>query len=77
MLFRSESYVRAGSAAGMFMSALISAVLPNFQVFLLVDSLAAADLPGAGEVIRVVLYGTGYAAAGALLAILSFRRREI
>jgi ABC-type transport system involved in multi-copper enzyme maturation permease subunit len=72
-----ESYVRAGSAAGMFMSALISAVLPNFQVFLLVDSLAAADLPAAGEVIRVVLYGTGYAAAGALLAILSFRRREI
>ena len=72
-----ESYVRAGSAAGMIMSALISAVFPNFQIFLLVDSLAAVDLPAAGEVIRVVLYGAGYAAAAALLAILSFRRREI
>lgn len=72
-----ESYARAGSAAGMLLSALISAVFPNFQVFLLVDSLSAADLPAVGDVIRVVLYGAGYAAVAALLAILSFRRREI
>lgn len=72
-----ESYARAGSAAGMLLSALISAVFPNFQVFLLVDSLSAADLPSVGDVIRVVLYGAGYAAVAALLAILSFRRREI
>lgn len=72
-----ESYARAGSAAGMLLSALISAVFPNFQVFLLADSLSAADLPSVGDVIRVVLYGAGYAAVAALLAILSFRRREI
>ena len=72
-----ESYARAGSAAGMLLSALISAVFPNFQVFLLVDSLSGADLPAVGDVIRVVLYGAGYAAAAAALAILSFRRREI
>lgn len=72
-----ESYARAGSAAGMLLSALISAVFPNFQVFLLADSLSAADLPAAGDVIRVLLYGAGHAAAAALLAILSFRRREI
>ncbi len=72
-----ESYARAGSAAGMVLSALISAVFPNFQVFLLVDSLSGADLPAVGDVIRVVLYGAGYAAAAAALAILSFRRREI
>jgi ABC-type transport system involved in multi-copper enzyme maturation permease subunit len=72
-----DAYARAGSAAGLAASALISSVFPNFQVFQIADSLAAADLPATGYVLRVTLYALGYSAAAAGLAIVSFRRREI
>ncbi len=52
-------------------------VLPNFQLFSLADSLAAADAPVAGDVARVTLYALIYSAAACALAIYSFRRREI
>ena len=72
-----DAYARAGSAAGLIASSLISSVFPDFQVFQLADSLVAADLPAVGDVVRVTLYALGYAAAAAGLAVVSFRRREI
>jgi len=72
-----DAYARAGSIAGLMASSLISSIFPDFQVFQLADSLASADLPAAGDVVRVTLYALAYAAAAAGLAVVSFRRREI
>jgi hypothetical protein len=72
-----DAYARAGSIAGLMASSLISSIFPDFQVFQLADSLASADLPAAGDVVRVTLYAFAYAAAAAGLAVVSFRRREI
>jgi hypothetical protein len=72
-----DAYARAGSLFGMALSALISALFPNFQVFALADSLAAADLPAASPVGRVVAYALAYVAVGCALAVFSFRKREI
>ena len=72
-----DAYTRAGSAAGLIASGFISSVFPDFQVFQIADSLSAADLPVAGDVVRVTLYAFGYAAAAVGLAVVSFRRREI
>lgn len=73
-----DSYQRAGSAVGQVVSGLIAALFPNFQVFgLALDSLAAADLPGAGPLVRVVAYALGYVAAAGGLAVFAFRQREI
>ena len=72
-----DAYTRAGSAAGLIASGFISSVFPDFQVFQIADSLSAADLPVAVDVVRVTLYAFGYAAAAVGLAVVSFRRREI
>lgn len=73
-----ESYRRTDSVVGQLAAGLLAAVFPNFQVFgLALDSLAAADLPGAGPLLRVILYALGYAAAAGGLAVLAFRQREI
>jgi hypothetical protein len=72
-----DAYLRAGSTAGTVLSGLIAAVFPNFQVFTLADSLAAADLPSWGQGLRVTAYALGYVAAAGGLAVFSFRRREI
>lgn len=72
-----DAYARAGSALGLALSGLMAAMFPNFQVFALIDSLAAADLPTAGEVGRVAAYALGYVAVAGGLAIFSFRQREI
>jgi hypothetical protein len=52
-------------------------MFPNFQVLSWADSLAAADLPSLGTWVRLTAYGLGWAWAAGLLAVLSFRRREI
>lgn len=72
-----DAYSRAGSALGMVLSGVIASLFPNFQVFTLADSLAAADLPAGAAVLRVVLYAGGYVAVVSALAIFTFRRREI
>lgn len=72
-----EAYERTGSALGRVLSGLIAAAFPNFQVFGLAESLAAADLPNAGELLRVMTYAVGYAAVAGALAVWAFRRREI
>lgn len=72
-----DAYGRAGSGLGMALSGLIAALFPNFQVLALADSLAAADLPAGGAVLRVVAYAAGYVAVACALAIFTFRRREI
>lgn len=72
-----DAYARAGSVLGALLSGFIAAVFPNFQMFVLADSLAAADLPEWGVVIRIAGYGLGYVAALGGLAVFSFRKREI
>jgi ABC-type transport system involved in multi-copper enzyme maturation permease subunit len=72
-----DAYARAGSGLGLALSGLIASLFPNFQVFALADSLAAADLPAGGAVLRVVAYAAGYVAVVCALAIFTFRRREI
>ena len=72
-----DAYARAGSALGMLLSGLIAGLFPNFQLFGFADSLAAADLPDAGPLGRVIAYALGYAAAAGALAVFSFRKREI
>jgi hypothetical protein len=72
-----DAYERAGSAVGALLSGLIAAVFPNFQVFVLTDSLAAADLPAPAQVVRIASYALGYVAVVCALAIFSFRKREI
>lgn len=75
--FAQEAYERAGSMAGAAISGIIAAVFPNFQVFALADSLAAADLPAGGQVLRITGYALGYVAVAGALAVFSFRKREI
>ncbi len=72
-----DAYVRSGSAIGTAISAFVAALFPNFQVFSLVDSLSAADLPPAMHIVRVVAYAFGYIAVVCALAVFSFRHREI
>lgn len=72
-----DSYERGGAALGRLASAAIAAVFPNFQVFALADSLAAADAPPAAHVFRVVVYALGYVVVVCGLAVFSFRKREI
>ena len=75
--FAQEAYERAGSTIGAVMSGVIAAVFPNFQVFAFADSLAAADLPAWGSVVRIAGYALGYVAVACALAVFSFRKREI
>jgi hypothetical protein len=72
-----DAYARSGAAIGRAMSALVAVVFPNFQLFTLADSLAAADAPTAMQVARVVIYAAGYLAVATALAVFSFRQREI
>lgn len=72
-----EAYTRAGSAVGAALGGLFGGMFPNFQMLSLADSLAAADLPAPGTWLRLTAYGLGWALAAGLLAVLSFRRREI
>lgn len=75
--FAQEAYQRAASLPGAVLSGFIAAVFPNFQVFTCSDSLAAADLPPWGQVLRVVVYASGYVAVASGLAVFAFRQREI
>lgn len=72
-----DVYERSGSAMGTLVSGFIAAVFPNFQMFVLADSLDAMDLPGWVVVGQIAAYGLGYVAVVCALAIFSFRRREI
>ena len=72
-----EAYTRAGSTVGVALGSFLGGMFPNFQVLSWADSLAAADLPSLGTWVRLTAYGLGWAWAAGLLAVLSFRRREI
>ena len=72
-----DAYARAGATLGMLLSGFIAALFPNFQVFALADSLAAADLPAGALVGRVAAYALGYVVVVGALAVFSFRKREI
>jgi len=72
-----DAYARSGTWLGRMGGAALAAVFPNFQLFALADSLAPADGPAWGDVMRVVLYAGGYVVVGCALAVFSFRQREI
>ncbi len=72
-----DSYARAGSAAGMILSALVATMFPNFQVFALADALVVSDTPATVHVGTIVAYAAGYVVVTVALAVFSFRRREV
>jgi hypothetical protein len=72
-----DSSAHAGSWVGRIVSGGIAAVFPNFQLFTLADPTNATDALPLAHVLRIGLYGLGYAAAVAGLAVFSFRKREI
>jgi ABC-type Na+ efflux pump permease subunit len=72
-----DAYRRAGGAVARVAAGGIAWVFPNFQLFGLADSLAAADAPASGDVARVLIYAAIYIGAACTLAAYSFRQREI
>lgn len=72
-----DVYARAEPSFGRAVGGALASVFPNFQLFTLADSIAAADSPPWAHVGRVTVYAAGYAAAAVLLAVFSFRKREI
>ena len=72
-----DAYARSGSWLGQMVGGFIAGIFPNFQVFALADSLAAADAPPAAHVARVAIYALGYIVVACGLAVFSFRQREI
>ncbi len=72
-----ETYAGRAATAGSLVGRGLASVFPNFQLFTLADSISPADAPGWMQVARVIVYGLGYAAAAAALAVFSFRKREI
>jgi ABC-2 type transport system permease protein len=74
--FAQDAYARGASVFGRLLGGALAAVLPGFQIFTLADTVGTEG-PLAGEVMRVALYGLGYAFVVSLLAVFSFRRREL
>jgi ABC-type transport system involved in multi-copper enzyme maturation permease subunit len=72
-----DAYARSASIVGRLVGGAIALVFPNFQVFGLVDSIAAADLPSGAQLTRVLIYGLGYVGVACGLAVFSFRQREV
>lgn len=72
-----DSYARAGLVAGQVAARLISLLFPNFQVFNLAENVGAGVPVPLDRLGWVGLYAVGYVAGACLLAIYSFRRREI
>ena len=72
-----DAYERAGWSVGRMVGGALASVFPNFQLFSIAESLVAAEGPGAAQVARVFGYGVGYIAVACLLAVFSFRQREI
>jgi hypothetical protein len=72
-----DVYGREGSLVGQYVAALIAAMLPNFQLFALADTLVMHEAPTAEQLLRILVYAGGYVAVLSALAVFSFRKREI
>lgn len=72
-----DAYARAGAGFARIIGGALASVFPNFQLFAIADSLVGAEGPTAAQLVRVIAYGAGYGAVACLLAIFSFRHREI
>lgn len=72
-----EAYARGAWSVSRMVGGMLASVFPNFQLFTLADSLVAAEGPTGGQLARVIAYGLGYGGAACLLAVYSFRHREI
>lgn len=72
-----NSAQRGDSTAGRLVAKALAVGMPDFQLFDLSDSLAAGDATLWTHLLRLTVYAIGYVAAICLLAVFSFRRREI
>lgn len=72
-----DAYGRAGGSVGRVIGGALASVFPNFQLFTLAESLVAGEGPSAAQLARVFGYALGYIAVACLLAVFSFRQREI
>jgi hypothetical protein len=72
-----DAYGRTGSWLGRAVGGTLVSIFPNFQLFALSDALTLADTAPWSQVARVVAYGLGYIGAAGVLAVFSFRHREI
>ncbi len=72
-----EAYARGAWSVSRMVGGTLASVFPNFQLFTLADSLVAAEGPTGGQLARVIVYGLGYGGVACLLAVYSFRHREI
>lgn len=72
-----DVYARGDPTVGRLIGRALASVFPNFQVFTLADSIAAADRPEWLQIARIGFYAAGYVAVGCALAVFSFRKREI
>lgn len=72
-----DAYARAGSVAGQVAARFVALLFPNFQVFNLAENVGAGVAVPLDRLGWVSLYALGYVAGACLLAIYSFRHREI
>lgn len=72
-----EASVRSGSSVVRGLSGLIGLLFPNFQLFSLGDGLGEGGAVPWSRIARVTVYAAGYMVAAGVLAVLSFRKREI
>jgi ABC-type Na+ efflux pump permease subunit len=72
-----DAYARGGSVVAQAAAGLIGLMFPNFQLFNLADGIGAGAVVPWDRVARVGLYAGGYVAVACLLAVHSFRKREI
>ena len=55
----------------------VTRCFPDFQLFQLADSVDGNEVGWWGQFGRIALYGLGYVGAAGILAVFSFRRREL
>lgn len=71
-----ETYARGVSSVAEALGMVLGSLVPNFQLFALADALAAGEQPGS-YALRILLYAIGYIVVAGILAVFSFRHREI
>ena len=72
-----DVYVRTGTATARVLGGLLSGVFPNFQLFDLTELIGIGAAPAPSDIVRIMLYATGYVVVALGLATYSFQHREI
>lgn len=66
-----------GAGMGASVGKLVTAALPNFQLFTVADSISHSEILSANALFRLGAYGLGYVAVATVLAAYCFHRREL